>query len=68
MGDPDTIIVKRSEFLADSHKYMKMSAGQTQVHITSDETGKVLMVLGTGPISDELAEKARIALEEIEKI
>ena len=64
---PDIMhLITKKEYMDDPGKWLKLSAGEQQLGIT-DEQGKILIILGTGPYSDEEKAAATAKLEEIER-
>lgn len=61
----EALVITRAEYLSAPKKYLRLSAGETQIHITGKD-GKTLIVLGTGPFTDEEKEQARQALARLE--
>ncbi len=63
----EALVITRSEFEQDRDRYVGISIREQQVRVVSDETGQVLIILGTGPSSPEERESARIALAEMDR-
>lgn len=61
----EPLIVAKADFIATPLKYIRMSAGETQVKVVRED-GTTYAVLGVGPISKELAEAAERGEAEFE--
>lgn len=62
----EMLVITKVEYMADPSRWLRLSAGDQQVGI-ADTDGKLLMILGTGPYTEEEKEAARLKLEEIDR-
>lgn len=60
------LVITKAEYHADPGKWIRLSGGDLQVGI-ANEKGEVLIVLGTGPYTDEEKARATATLERIDR-